>query len=75
MPRTAYITNAGTGGVLERFDCADQSRVVGSGWFDGDEVTVTEEGTGTCEGWSSITSNDDGRESWILNEYLSDEAP
>ncbi len=75
VPRTAYIVNAGSGGVLERTDCIDQSRVVGSGWFDGDEVTVEEEGSGRCEGWSFIVSNDDGRDSWILNEYLSDEAP
>ncbi len=75
MPRTAYIANVGAGGVLERSDCIDQSRVVGSGWFDGDEVTVEEEGSERCEGWSRIVSNEDERESWILNEYLSDEAP
>ena len=75
VPRRAYIANAGAGGVLERNDCIPDSRLAGTGWFDGDEVTIEEEGSGRCDGWSFIVSNDDGRESWILNEYLSDEAP
>ncbi|MYA18770.1 MAG: hypothetical protein F4Z25_00500 [Chloroflexi bacterium] len=74
MPRTAYITNAGSGGVLERSACVDDSRVVGTGWFDGDEVTIVQEGAASCVGWSRITS-EDGRESWILNEYLTAEQP
>ena len=74
MPRTAYIANAGAEGVLERSDCSAQSRVPVTGWFDGNEVTIVEMGTGRCEGWSRITAAD-GRESWILNEYLTDEQP
>ena len=74
MPRAAVIANAGSGGVLERSDCTPDSGVAATGWFDGDEVTITEEGAGRCDGWSFITS-EDGRESWILNEYLGEEQP
>ena len=74
MPRTAYIANVGSGGLIERNACLDQSRVSGTGWFDGDEITITEVGTGECDGWTRISSND-GRESWVLSEYLSDEQP
>ena len=68
-PPIRYISNAGLGGVLERDACVADSRVVGTGWFDGDEVTIVRVGTGECEGWT-LVSAEDGRESWISNEYL-----
>ncbi len=74
MPRTVYVANVGVGGVLERSTCEEQARRTGTGWFDGDEVTLVERGTGTCDAWSRITASD-GRGSWILNEYLADEQP
>ena len=55
--------------MLERDACVADSRVVGTGWFDGDEVTIVRVGTSECDGWTLISS-EDGRESWIRNEYL-----
>ena len=63
------IGNTGGEGVSYRNECADDARLSeNSGWPDGTEVELLEEGSKSCAGWLRVQADD--VTSWVREEYV-----